>query len=463
MTIRKTVFLFLLIFLPVFIYAGGQTDSTIDIEAVVSKDTMHDIKTILSQHESLLYHVSAEKKDSLLMTALKAGRDKNIIELLLKMGIDPDTINTEGQTALMYACQFSDDPDIARMILLSGTVFGFQRKQRVLASDKNKKTAFDYAAKNLQMMSMLSEYAKPPEKNPPTQTGAESSGQEQPQGKPVLSSEEKTNEQQSSRSADIVPALPTVTDTAVSGAVPESSPGDQPVYLFDYTAQTDMIPESQENIQEKNDKDFILYALSADKDGYTPLMDAAKKSDTGKITELLNAGTHINAQDHDGWNALMYAARFSNDESTVTLLISKGADVKIANKYGITPLLMAAAFTSNPDIITQLVANRNPAENEIRNAFIISITSQRPVSVIHAFLVKGLPLNQIYNGKTPLMYAAENNTDTKIISFFLESGASSDICTSEGKTAYGFASANSQLPHDSIYWQLNRNGGLIKH
>ena len=65
-------------------------------------------------------------------------------------------------------------------------------------------------------------------------------------------------------------------------------------------------------------------------------------------------------------------------------------------------------------------------------------------------------LNSFYNGKTPLMYAAQYCNSTSIIKKLLDNGAAVTIRAADGKTAFDYAKQNSSLPHDDTYWALNQ-------
>jgi hypothetical protein len=54
------------------------------------------------------------------------------------------------------------------------------------------------------------------------------------------------------------------------------------------------------------------------------------------------------------------------------------------------------------------------------------------------------------------MYAAQYCTSTTVIRRLLEYGASTTIRSADGKTAWDFAKQNTSLPHDDVYWALNK-------
>lgn len=79
---------------------------------------------------------------------------------------------------------------------------------------------------------------------------------------------------------------------------------------------------------------------SANKDGETPLMVAAKKGQQEAVARLLRHGADINKTDKEGKTALMYAADEGRTEVVDTLL-KAGADVYAQDADGDTALNMA--------------------------------------------------------------------------------------------------------------------------
>lgn len=229
------------------------------------------------------------------------------------------------------------------------------------------------------------------------------------------------------------------------------------VYLFDYNELDDEDTSSLPADNEVSDDApvFIENADSRDDDGRTKLMTASKTGDTKLIRNLLYSGANIQAADNDGWTSLMFAARFQPNPEVTSLLLKNGAVVTAKNKYGFSALQLASGFNPNPNVVSLLLKNRSIAQDEIRSSFVYAITCESPTSVLQVFIDNGIPVNVSYQGKTPLMYAAETNKDTTIIAWLLEHGAKSGYRTVQGKTAFDFASQNKRLPHNDVYWSLN--------
>lgn len=230
----------------------------------------------------------------------------------------------------------------------------------------------------------------------------------------------------------------------------------QKEYLQDYAPKKELrLPE--EIINEKT----ILNPDEADNFGCTLLMKAAKNGNNWELKSLLTSGANVNLTDRDGWTALMYACRYQENVSIVDSLIEAGAQVKIKNKYDLSPLILAATYNGNPEIIKKLLNYYAVSEKEVLQAFVLLLTDNSSsdfskIAKIETFIDKSIPLNTFYNGKTPLMYAAQFCNSTNIIDVLLRKGAVTSIRSTEGKTAFDYAMENNKLKHDDIFWSLNK-------
>lgn len=199
---------------------------------------------------------------------------------------------------------------------------------------------------------------------------------------------------------------------------------------------------------------------AADADGMTALMKAAKEGNDWEIQCLVRSGADLQKRDKDGWSALMYAVRYQNDSRVVRQLVSAGAHTRVRNKYNSTPLLLAAYYSPNPDILSLLLENRSSSEDEVFNAFILSLTSpagtaQAKLAKIRQFLAKGIPVNRLWQGMTPLMYACRYATSTQPIAELLKNGADVSPQDRDGRKAFDYAMENPELARDGTFWQLN--------
>ncbi|MCR5217771.1 ankyrin repeat domain-containing protein [Treponema sp.] len=253
----------------------------------------------------------------------------------------------------------------------------------------------------------------------------------------------------------IIPEIPTEKEEKPAPKKTESYKSYSNTYLYDFALNT------EEQIQEEEKKIFTIENPdAADKNGVTLLMKAAKAGNDWDVENLLKSGADPNLRDKDGWSALMYACRYQNSLSIINRLIDKGAHIRVRNKYNATPLLMAADYSQNPQIIKVLLKDRTITEDEVYRAFIMTVTSSQGESHVReakmqVFLDLDIPLNRLWKGKTPLMYAAQYGSSTHVIKILMDNGAKPGIQDHEGKTAFDYAKLNSNLKHDDVYWALN--------
>ena len=199
----------------------------------------------------------------------------------------------------------------------------------------------------------------------------------------------------------------------------------------------------------------------ADSFGATLLMKAARSGNDWQVKALLEAGAKVNLKDNDGWTALMYAVRYQEGLECVQLLLDAGADVKVKNNYGSSALILASCYNNNPDILKKILSHYSPSEKETLRSFIMLLSESHTsefvqMSKIQLFLDMAVPVNAFYEGKTPLMYAAQFGNSTNILRILIENNAVVGIRSTEGKTAFEYAKDNKNLKHDTVYWALNK-------
>ena len=120
-------------------------------------------------------------------------------------------------------------------------------------------------------------------------------------------------------------------------------------------------------------------------------IDAVKKSDGGKATNLLD--THpqglINTKDNEGNTALIIALNRS-DEQWTGFLLNKGADPNLAGKAGDTPLIVASRVGFEPAIewLISLGAKVN-ASNRMGETPLIIAVQQHQIPIVRVLLGQG--------------------------------------------------------------------------
>ena len=227
-------------------------------------------------------------------------------------------------------------------------------------------------------------------------------------------------------------------------------------YLSDFVVQDPLEIEETAEVE----YELIKNPDERDMSGRTQLMKAAKSGNDWQLKRLLEAKADVNLKDNDGWTALMYAVRYNEGLECVELLLDAGADIKAVNNFGLTAIALAANYNNNPKILTKLLNTYSPSDKEVLRALVLLLSENNNsedslLSKLEILLDTGLPVNILFEGKTPLMYAAAYGNSTKVIRKLLEYDASVTIRSTEGKTAFDYASTNKALIHDDAYWALN--------
>lgn len=222
----------------------------------------------------------------------------------------------------------------------------------------------------------------------------------------------------------------------------------RPEYLFDEI-------ESETIVVEEKTFKKISNPNAVDNSGRTKLMNAIMNSDLSLCYSLLESGAKIDIRDKDGFTALMYSCRYSKNAEIVELLFNYGAKLNDKNTYNLTVLQITAAYCESVPVLQVILNHAKEEKFSLTEPFVTALKTERPQDFIRQF-IKFIPnINKSVNGKTPLMYAAENYESTDVIKLLLENGADPYIISTENKNAFSYAKENTKIKHDSIYWSLN--------
>lgn len=454
------------------------TDKNTKYDSLMKTGTVAEIKKALKKNSDMAQAKIEPENDTLLMRAVMYNRNLSVIDLLLKAGISVNRENIYGQNVLMYACMYSKDAEVITKILEKSTTP--KNVVKILnKKDKNEKSALIYAKEfeNHRALDSVSKYVGKPEgyqegqdyvefledlneKMLQAEKEAELARQkeEELRKKAELEEQERLAQAQKEIEENTENVTP---EPEVEAEIPASNPIDMNKYnkvsLFDFAVQ-DKIPEPEDLDDENSGK--IENPDKKDKNGRTALMRAAKNGNLKEVERLIKSDADVNLCDNDGWTALMNAARYQNETEIVSTLLEAGANPDKKNEYGSTALHLAAGYSENPEIVKLLVeATKN--SDEIFKAFIITLTSNSAdektlTAKTRIFIDAKVPVNRFYEGRTPLMYAAEYSSSTGVIKFLLDNGALKSLHSTDGKTAFDFAESNKLLKHDKIFWSLNQ-------
>lgn len=491
---KNFIFFILLTFSVLSVQASGKRDKLFE---TVETGTEKEIKSALKKNPDYANIKRGKEKESLLMSALKKDRELSVINILLKYGADPMQKDAEKRNSIMYAAKYSSSPEVLEKLIKDNSFFNFSRRKKILKTDKNGKNAFDYVQENSspnEMIEVLRKFIKEKTEEPEESEQIleeEQKKQEEDQIPENIKTEETARKDEKAEIEQKTenPKLPEENGSAENVSLNpilqnENEAKDENLTFApqneDKTSSTEIRPEFERKIEispyEKtnlfdyaleNDSNevpqksspsilrkFIENADERDSEGRTKLMNASKKGDLILTEDLIFSKADVNAKDDDGWTALMFASRFSENDTIVEKLIENGADIKAKNNYGVSSLKLASSFSKNSKIVSQLLSGYEISDSEVRSSFINAITEESPSQILDAFFEYGLPVNSFYDGKTPLMYAAESCKDTKIIQWLLSNGAKINYKTDSGLTAFDFAKKNKKLKRDSVFWSL---------
>lgn len=456
---------------------------TVDYNKLAESGTETEIKDAAKADRFFYVNLYNENKESFLHLCLKNKRPYSIIRMCIDYDSDVNAKTKDGRNTISYAAEYSSDPETIKVLVKASAIFKRGKRKRILQADEYGKNAFHYAKKNpaKEVYAKLCEFADDPnvyeDDAVPADAPAEDSEartmqaetsapeipapaaeSEVPAPVPLIAAEDKSeNAAEEPQENTESPAEQSATDELLS-RVEEPDLKKQEVETYASAFLLDYAEDPKEEPEKKLAK--IENPNLADKNGVTLLMKAAKAGNDWDVRTLLASGADVNLRDKDGWTALMYAARYQNNLNIINMLIEKGAYVRVRNKFNATPLLMAADYSKNPEILSVLLKNRTVAEDEVFRAFIFCITGKTNTSHVRAakvkiFLDMDVPLNRLWKGQTPLMYAAQYSSTTDVIGQLLDAGADPSLMNEKGMSAFDYAKNNKRLPQDNIFWALN--------
>ena len=168
----------------------------------------------------------------------------------------------------------------------------------------------------------------------------------------------------------------------------------------------------------------LLLAFGADaryasKDGFTPLMTAARTGVPEVVAELLKHHPNVNARDDEGKTALMYVGTLAlpdtppgqNRGDVVLLLVRAGADVNAADRQGYTALMEACWQV---EVSRALIENGAHVNARNRKGWTALVNCNSP-EIIRFLLASGAdPAVRDERGKTALENAQICDEEEKV-------------------------------------------------
>lgn len=126
-------------------------------------------------------------------------------------------------------------------------------------------------------------------------------------------------------------------------------------------------------------------------DGYK-FLEAVKKKDAGKVTELLNepGSTIINARDLVSGAGALHIVTERRDLVWIRFLVAKGANPNSRDKKGVTPLVVASRLGFLEGVQELILAGARVDEsNDAGETPLISAVHRRDISMMRVLLKAG--------------------------------------------------------------------------
>ena len=189
--------------------------------------------------------------------------------------------------------------------------------------------------------------------------------------------------------------------------------------------------------------------------GLTALMSASQNGHSEVVQILLKGGADPNIQKEDGWSALMYASQNGHSE-VVEILLKGGADPNIQEKDGWTALMSACTNGHSEVVQILLKGGADPNIQKEDGWSALMYASQNGHSEVVEILLKGGadPNIQEKDGWTALMLASQNG-HSEVIQILLKGGADPNIQEKDGWTALMSACKNG---HSEVVQILLKGG-----
>jgi quinoprotein dehydrogenase-associated probable ABC transporter substrate-binding protein len=176
-----------------------------------------------------------------------------------------------------------------------------------------------------------------------------------------------------------------------------------------------------------------------DPQGYTPLLNAIRKTSPAMTRYLVEHGADVNLADRDRWTPLMTAA-WMDDGDAVRLLAAHKADLRARNPAGLTPLGIAAQYGKDVAAVA-LIEVGSDVNQRIGSGYtplMLAVAGHADESA-KALIDHGADVNaRNSGGVTALMIAAAAN-QAGLADLLLRSGADVALKNENGKTALGIA------------------------
>lgn len=429
------------------------------VYAIISGMPPETIKYLLTQKGNDVNAITHDGRTYLHWAAM--GGQVDLMKYLVQRGIKTGMVDDHGYTELTFAATTGNqNPKVYDFLLANGSeitetnhdganalllliphlddfkmVDYFKAKGLTLDSkDNDGNSAFYYAAKtgNIQMMDQL------------IQKGVDYKGINHEGGNAIIAASLGTR-----RGSNPLSVFQYLESKGIEPHV-TTNKGVTPLHLLaSGTQDTDLLAYF---IEKGNDIN------QADKEGNTPLMNAAERNDLKVVKFIAEKTKNINAANGHGQTALTNAVA-GNNVKVVNYLINKGASVKVKDKDGNTIgyYLMQSysprqkeQFEKKLELLTAYGFDPKAIQANGNTLFHLAVETNDLYLIkrVNAF---GVDVNKANDaGTTPLQIAAMKASDDFILKYLVDIGANKNIVTDFDETIYDLAQENELLKQNGV-------------
>lgn len=180
--------------------------------------------------------------------------------------------------------------------------------------------------------------------------------------------------------------------------------------------------------------------------GLSPLICAARDQDDPRVIRyLVRKGAAVDGANFQGMTPLTLAATYNPNVRITVALLESGADPRHEDMLGRTPLTWAAYHNTNPGVMKQLLdAIGDPNSSDSSGMTPLTAAASNPeADMTRLLLESGAQVDRRdADGRTPLSYAAERNSNVEVIRLLLDAGADPLAAGPSGRTPLAYAAAS---------------------
>jgi len=181
---------------------------------------------------------------------------------------------------------------------------------------------------------------------------------------------------------------------------------------------------------------------ATDLQGELPLHHAIIQGSPSMVAFLIARGADVNQRDRDGWTPLMQAA-YCDDATDVKVLKQHGGDPNMLSPQNYTALGIATQYGKNDAALALVQAGADPAKPIGEGGYtpLMLATANHAQPLVEALLKKGADVNaRNSGGVTALMIAAANGR-AELVELLVHAGADVQAQSERGDTALSIARA----------------------